>query len=138
MLPDLPRLKEEIAQQFHLILINRVNAYLGVVGELPHSIIKEGQSPVIVRPDNSRDETKLQSASTEFILKSEEIPNISVQARIAKIDEAAREMARQISTQAFATITEIVDKVGNVVDGGGKPLSPESFLEFAIQDAIGI
>ena len=75
------------------------------------------------------DETKLQSAS-RIILKSEEIPNISVQARIAKIgDEAAREMARQISTQAFATITEIVDKVGNVVDGGGKPLSPESFLE---------
>jgi hypothetical protein len=129
VLPDLPKLKADIADQFHLFFIKRVNACLGVVGEVPRNIIKEGRNPVILRPDSSRDETKLQTASIETIFKRDEIPHLTVQERMARMDDAAREMAGQISTHAFATINEAVDKVGNVVDGRGKPLSPEVVLE---------
>ena len=129
MLPDLPTLKADIAEQFRLFFIQRVNACLGVVGELPRCIIKEGRNPVIFRPDSSRDETKLQAASVETIFNCDEIPHISVQDRMARLDDAARKMASQISTHAFATINETVDKVGNVIDGRGKPLSPAIFFE---------
>lgn len=129
MLPDLPKLKDDIAQIFHTIFINRVNAYLGVIGEVPRCIIKEGSNPVTQRPDDSRDETTLKAASAETIFKSEEIPHLSFEQRIAKLDGAAREMANQISSHAFATINEAVDKVGNVVDAKGKPFSAETVFE---------
>lgn len=129
MLPDLPRMKKDIAELFQIIFKNRLNAYLGVVGEVPRYIIKEGANPVTLRPDDSRDETKLQAASAETNFSIEEIPRLSVEQRITKLDDAAREMASQISSHAFATINEAVDKVGNVVDAKGKPFSPEAVFE---------
>lgn len=129
MLPDLPKLKADIAQVFHLILKKRLNAYLGVVGEAPRSIIKEGRNPVTLRPDSSRDETALKLTSAETIFKLEEIPHLSAEQRIAKLDTVAREMANQISSHAFAKINEAVDKVGNVVDAKGKPLSADAIFE---------
>ena len=129
MLPDLPKLKADIADKFHLFFVQRVNTCLGVVGEIPHCIIKEGRNPATIRPDSSKDETKLQKSSVETTFKSEEIPYLSVQERIARLDDAARKMAGQISTTAFATINEALDKVGNVIDGRGKPLSPAIFFE---------
>jgi hypothetical protein len=129
MLPDLPKLKDDIAQVFHLIFTNRVNAYLGVVGEVPRCIIKEGSNPVTQRPDDSRDETTLKAASVETILNSGDIPHLSVEQRIAKMDDAAREMANQISSHAFAAINDAVDKVGNAIDAKGKPLSAENIFE---------
>jgi len=129
VLPDLPKLKADIAQVFHVIFKNRVNTYLGFVGEVPRYIIKEGSNPVTVRPDASRDETILQAASAETIFKHEEIPHLSVEQRIARIDDAAREMATQISSHAFATINEAVDRVGNIVDAKGKPLSAEAVFD---------
>ena len=127
MLPDLPKLKADIAQVFHTVFANRLNAYLGVVGEVPRCFIKEGKNPVTLRPDASRDETKLKAASVETKFRTEEIPELSVQQRIERLDRAAREMANQISSHAFATINEAVDKVGNVVDAKGKPFTDAIF-----------
>jgi hypothetical protein len=129
MLPDLPKLKADIAQLFQIIFKNRVNAYLGVVGEVPRYFIKEGRNPVMLRPDSTRDETILQAASAVTDFKFEEIPNLTVEERVARLDVAARDMAKQISAHAFATMSEAVDRVGNVVDAKGKPLSVETFFE---------
>lgn len=134
MLPDLPKLKADIAQVFQIVFKNRLNAYLGVVGEVPRYIIKEGSNPVTIRPDDSRDETTLKAASAETIFTLEEIPNLSAKQRIARLDEAARDMANQISSHAFATIMDAVDKVGNVVDAKGKPFSAEAV--FAVLEKI--
>jgi hypothetical protein len=129
VLPDLPKFKVDIANVFHVIFKNRVNEYLGVIGEVPRNIIKEGSNPVILRPDASRDETPLKAASAETIFKLEEIPILSVEQRIAKLDTAAREMANQISSHAFARINEVVDRVGNVVDAKGKPFDAEAVFD---------
>jgi len=129
VLPDLPKLKTDITQLFHMIFKNRVNAYLGVVGEVPRYIIKEGNNPVTLRPDASRDETKLKAASAVTDFKAEELPDLSVEQRVDRLDVAAREMADQISSHAFATINEAVDRVGNVVDAKGKPFGTEALFE---------
>lgn len=129
MLPDLPKLKADIAQLFHIIFMSRVNAYMGFVGEVPRCIIKEGRNSVIQRPDDSIDETTLKATSAQFTFKNEEIPRLSLEQRIARLDDAAREMAKQISSIAFATINEAVDNVGNVVDAKGKPFNAETFFE---------
>lgn len=129
MLPDLPQLKADIAQVFHTIFRNRVNAYLGVVGEVPRSVIKEGRSPMILRQDDSRDETTLKAASAELNFKVDEIPHLSVEQRIDRLDTAAREMATQINSQAFESINEAVKKVGNVVDAKGRRFSADALFE---------
>jgi hypothetical protein len=126
VLPDLPKFKADIANVFHTIFKNRVNEYLGFVGEVPRNIIKEGSNPVILRPDASRDETVLKAASAETIFKLEEIPSLSIEQRIAKLDIAAREMANQISSHAFAKINEVVDSVGNKFDAKEKPFDVEA------------
>lgn len=129
MLPDLPKLKADVAQVFHIIFKNRLNAYLGVIGEMPQYIIKEGSNPVTIRPDASRDETTLKAASAETIFKAEEIPHLTAEQRVARLDDVARDMANQMSSHAFATINKAIDKVGNVVNGKGKPFSPEAVFE---------
>lgn len=129
MLPDIPKLKADIDHRFQLWFKNRMNNYLGVVGEAPRCIIKEGRNSVILRPDSSRDETKLKVASAETIFKREEFPNLSVEQRITRLDILAQEMARQISSHAFATIKEAADSVGNVVHTKGKTFSPDAVFE---------
>lgn len=126
VLPDIPKLKSDIDHRFILWFKNCLNNYLGVVGEAPRCIIKEGRNSVILRPDSSRDETKLKEASAETIFKREEFPSLSVEQRKTKLDIMAREMARQISLHAFATIQEAADSVGNVVHA---KFSPEAVFE---------
>ncbi len=129
MLPDIPPLKREIARKLQIAFKQRVNAYMGAINEAPRYFIKEGRRVVTVRPDGHLDETLLKEASAETTIRFDEVPHLSFQDRLTKLDEAARDMARQISEHAFGQINEAVERVGNVVDGGGKPLSPELYLE---------
>lgn len=129
MLPDIPPLKQEIARTLRAAFRQRVNAYMGALNEAPRYYIKEGRRVVTIRPDGQIDETELKEASAETSIRFDEVPHLSMQDRLTKLDEAAREMARQISEHAFGQINEAVERVGNVVDAGGKPLSPEVYLE---------
>lgn len=128
MLPDLPSLKKELEKAFQSAFRKRVNAYMGVLNECRRNYIKEGNRVITIRPDGTRDETELKEASTETIIRLEEVPSLSIKDRVLRLDEAASEMARKISEHAFRTIFESVEKVGNVIDGSGKVISPEAIL----------
>jgi hypothetical protein len=97
--------------------------------EVPKYFIQEGNRIVTLRPDGSVDETNLKQASAEMFLKGEEIPSLDPQARFAKLDDMAKEMAKQMSEHLFAEINQAVERVGNVVDRKGKPLDPEAYFE---------
>ncbi len=129
MFPDILSLKQEIAKKLQTAFKQRVNIYMGAINEAPRYFIKEGRRVVTIRPDGQVDETELKAASAETSIRFDEVPHLTFQDRVVKLDEAAREMARQISEHAFNQINEAVERVGNVVQGGGKPLSPEVYLE---------
>lgn len=129
MLPDIPPLKQEIAKKLQTFFKLRVNAYLGAINEAPRCLIKEGRRPVIIRPDGRTDETQLKESFAETSVRLDDVPRLTLQERLAKLDVVAREMASQISEHAFSQIKEAVERVGNGVDGGGRPLSPEVILE---------
>jgi len=129
MLPDIPPLKEEIARKLQSVFKQRVNAYMGAINESPRYYIKEGRQVVTIRPDGRRDETELKAASAETSIRFDEVPRLTLRDRLAKLDEAAQEMARQISEHAFRQINEAVERVGNVVHGEGKPFGPDIFME---------
>lgn len=129
MFPDIPSLKQEIAKKLQAAFKQRVNIYMGAINEAPRYFIKEGRRVVTIRPDGHIDETELKAASAETSIRFDEVPHLTFQDRLLKLDEAARQMAEQISEHAFHQINEAVERVGNVVQGGGKPLSPEVYLE---------
>lgn len=128
MLPDIIPLKEEIARRLSEIFRARVNSYLGVVNEMPRNYLKEGSSIVIIREDGSRDETILREASGEVEIRASEVPKMTIQHRVEKMDVIAREMAGQISRHMFDDIGKAIEEVGNVVRTSGR-FDADAFLE---------
>ena len=83
----------------------------------------------VIRADGSIDETELQQASSELLLKMDEIADMSVQQRVQKLDEMAEDMARQMSTHLFGALSAGLNKAGQVVNQHGKPFDVDSVFE---------
>jgi hypothetical protein len=126
MLPDLPRLKEDVQKVIDRYLQFQVNSRLGIFGEAPKHIIQEGNRMRMIRADGSVDESEFKHASAEISLTLDEIPTLTVQARIEKLNDIAEQMAGQVSRLLFGTLNEVLDKAGQVVDQKGRPLDAES------------
>lgn len=129
MLPDLPKFKHELQSIFDQYLRRQVNIRLGVFNQSPKHIIHEGQEMRTSRADGSVAETNLKSASTEMTIKLEEIPTLSLDERVRRLDVLAEDMARQMSEHLFGTLNEDLEKAGQVVDRKGKPLDAEAIFE---------
>lgn len=129
MLPDLPRLKQDMKCILDQRLQNRINERLGVFGEIPKHFMHEGNRMRIRRANGSVEETKLKQTSGEMTLKVSEIPALTLQERIAKLDKVADEMADQMATHTMETLGEGLDKAGQVIDRKGQPFDAEAFFE---------
>jgi hypothetical protein len=129
MLPDIPPIKREISKALLKFVAGRIRENLGVIGELRSYFVKEGARVVIIREDGSVDETNMGWASAELSLDYAEVPMLTHADVLAKLDQIAQQIASQMSQQAFATIREAVDAVGNTVDAGGRPISADTCLE---------
>lgn len=129
MLPDLPDLKRDMQRILDQYLRNRTNQRLGVFGEAPKHFMHEGNRMRIRRANGSVEETKLKEASGELSLKVGDIPALTLKERIAKLDKVADQMADQIGTHSLKTLSEGLDKAGQVVDRKGKPFDAEAIFE---------
>ncbi|MGO4478048.1 hypothetical protein AB4Z32_17510 [Massilia sp. 2TAF26] len=129
MLPDIPPIKREITKALLKFLSNRIREHMGVIGELRSYFVKEGGRVVIIREDGSVDETTMNKASAELSLDYAEVPMLTHDDVLAKLDQIAQQMASQMSQRAFETINEAVEAVGNTVNAGGRPLGPDACLE---------
>ena len=136
MLPDLPGLKRDMQHILDQYLRNQINQRLGVFGEVPKHFMHEGNRMRIRRPNGSAEETKLKEASGEMSLKVGDIPALTLEARIAKLNEVADQMADQIATHSLKTLSEGLDKAGQVIDQKGKPFDAEAI--FAVLEKIQI
>jgi hypothetical protein len=125
MLPDLPELKRELQRIIDQYLQRQIRARMGVFEESPRHIIHEGERMRIVRADGSVDESNLQQSTAEMTIKMEEIPTLTIEDRIRRLDGMAEDMAKQISEHLFGTLNETLEKAGQVVDAKGKPFDAE-------------
>jgi len=126
MLPDLPCLKRDIQKALDRYLSVQVNARLGVFSKVPKHAMHEGDRTCVVRPDGSRDESELKKTSTEISVKLDDVPHLTLEKRLAMLNEIADQMARQMSEQFFGMLNEVLDKAGQVVDQKGRPLDAEA------------
>jgi hypothetical protein len=68
-------------------------------------------------------------ASAAFEIKAAEVPTMTIDVLVERMRHGAQDMAAQISKGSFQSISDAVDKVGNVVNGKGAPFSADLYLE---------
>jgi hypothetical protein len=129
MLPDLPELKREIQAVLSRYLHNAVSKRLGVFSEVPRHTVHEGESMRISRADGSVRDSGMKPASAEMTMNYAEIPNLTAQDRRKQLDDLADQMARQMSEHLFGSLNEDIEKAGQVVSAGGRPLTADVFFE---------
>lgn len=129
MLPDFPSVKQDLADRLDEFLRRRVQQHLGPLGQAQRVTLFEGDEQVIVRPSGEVDATKFEKFSTSLTLADQEIIEMTLDDLLAKLDAVAKEMASQQARSFYSTISDAVEKVGNVVDSGGEPISGRTVLE---------
>lgn len=134
MLPDLPGLKRDIQRLLDRYLQTQVDARIGVFKESPKHTIHEGNRMRTVRGNGSIDESELKEASANMSLNFDDVPRLTLEEQLTKINDIADQMARQISEHLFGTLNAILDKVGQVVDQKGRPLDAEGI--FAVLEKL--
>ena len=129
MLPDDPALKEVLLSAVNRLLQQRVLHHLNILSEMPRQQLFEGTGSTIRRPDGRVDNYPTREISSEFSIRTPEIPTFTLANLLLRIDEIAIDFARQQSEQTFQLIGEATERVGNVVNSGGKPLTAEIILQ---------
>jgi hypothetical protein len=128
MLPDLPSLKRDIKKVLDAYLQKQMNLRTGFIAELPKHVFHEGSRMRVVQADGSVDESDLKQVSAEMSLNLKDVPQLTLQQRISKLNEIAEQMASQISKHMFGTLNEVLGKAGQAVNHHGKPLDAEAIF----------
>jgi hypothetical protein len=125
LLPEFPALKERFHQAVTRYLRDRARAHGVIVPDVPRSRIFEGRGHAIVRPSGETEVTQMFEAAAEMRIPIEDIPNLALDALLAKLDDIAESLASQQEKHLLQTIDAGLEKSGQTIDGKGKPFSPE-------------
>jgi hypothetical protein len=134
MLPDFPELKKKLSLLLRERLRQSFARQAPVISDIRRFKSHEGDTFTIHRLDGSVTTSTYHLTETEFSIERHELPTLTPQQLIAKIDEAAGKMAEQASEHFFKELSEAVTRVGNVVNAQGQPISPE--LVFQVLEKI--
>ena len=129
MLPDWPETKDRIGEAFFRFIRSEVEARLGFLAEVKQSVVHEGDGTVISRADGSRAEQGFTPVSAEMAIPDDEFAGLPIRAVLERLRGVAEVLARGRSEHAFSVFDATCQEVGNVVDAGGGPLTPELILK---------
>ncbi|TFW27814.1 hypothetical protein [Duganella callida] len=128
MLPDLPILKRELWEIWLQYLQRQTHANMGVFQQVGRYTSHEGDRLSVIRGDGTVEESEFQRASSEMVMKLDDIANSTPQDRVALLDKIARDMGNQISMHLFEGLNKTLDEAGQIVDGQGRPFDHETIL----------
>jgi hypothetical protein len=129
MLPTHPKLVRYRQNSNMETVHARVRQLSPMIGLFKSHQLFEGRSSAIQREDGKIDETPIQRASGEVKIKSEMLVNFGEAMVAHHLEEMAEQLARSMSEQFQQRMNEVTAETGNVVDGGGKPFSEDTFLD---------
>lgn len=128
MLPDFPKIKKKHVEAMNKLLKEALQDPLFSDIREEHHFEGTGMSYKTV--DGEAHETDYHAvASSEFLVRREDVIAKGAMAYVENIRSAAEEMKKQKAQYLFEKIKEATDKTGNVVDGKGRPFSFELFVE---------
>lgn len=126
MLPDLPGLKQDLQYIFDRYLRKAIHERLGAFADVPRHTVHEGEEMRVSRSDGTVEDFGMKTSSAELSLNLADIPTMTAEARIAKLNEVADAMAKQISKNLYGSLNESLEKAGQVVDNRGQPFGVET------------
>ena len=136
MLPDLPGLKQDLQYIFDRYLRKAIQERLGAFADVPRHTVHEGEEMRVSRADGTVEDFGMKISSAALSLNLADIPTMTTEARIAKLNEMADAMAKQISQNLYGSLNESLEKAGQVVDNRGQPFGIETV--FAVLEKLDI
>lgn len=129
MLPDFPFLKREIATRLARAA-QRSAAGGPLLRELPSLRQHEGNRGEMIRTDGSVASISYDTPiEAEVTVRIDDARRQGPAASVRAPREIGEQLAAGVEQRLFETISEAVESVGNVVDGGGRPFSADMFIE---------
>ncbi|MCE5249816.1 hypothetical protein LLG96_06300 [bacterium] len=136
MLPDLPNLKKDLRKIFNQYIDNQVNARIGVFKITPRKIIHEGNLFRMIRADGTIEDSSIIESTSEISLPYDEIPHLTHQDIITKMNTIADTLANKISGNLLRTLNDSIEAAGQSINYEGKPFDVEAL--FAVLEKIQI
>ena len=131
MLPDFPNAKDKVLSKIRTRFKTRATQKTGPFSTLRTKVLHEGNKWWSEGIDGSIDRDPLNKIETEMKISLDEIERtpMSFDQVLKKFDDAADDMGQKLSTSFYDKLNKVTEESGNVIDGEGKPLSPEKYLE---------
>lgn len=129
MLPDYPDVKNDLAAKLQEFLQKRMRIHLGALDDIRTFQYFEGDQHSITREDGETEVNPFHRMTSEISIEKADLPKMSLEEALKRLDDVAADMARQHAQMVYGTISEAVDKVGNVVDAKGKGITAALIIE---------
>ena len=129
MLPTYPEVVSKRARINLKLLKAMIRQKSPIIGDINSHVVHEGRASEIVRPSGEREATDMTSQSAMVEMPREKLSDFNDEKVQGYIDNIAEQFAEGMTKHIFETISKGAEKVGNVVDGKGSPLTPDLMLE---------
>jgi hypothetical protein len=129
MLPDYPGVKRDMSSRLKDYFEAQVGRHWGLFNEVRRVRYFEGDTHSLTREDGEVEKRPFTTIASEVTIEAGELPKLSLESALEKLDTAAADMARQNAQLFYGTISEAVEKVGNVVNAEGRRISASMILE---------
>lgn len=128
MLPNFPLAKSLYGNHLLNYLEEQKNKYLGgVFSNIPHRQIYEGDRAVLVDPDGTERETKVQKLENSSLMDMNEIADNPTKA-YEFYDKLAKMIAKSEHDLITSSIHDVTKETGNVLNYSGK-IDPVQFFQ---------
>jgi len=129
MLPDFPSLKAEMQKLVEAKMHHLVDTGDPVLSQIKRYTQHEGTDTQYEQHGGKTVRSGPEEIGVAFEVKMEEIPELVGEKLDAKLKAIAQEITSKQAQSFFKKVGESCDEVGNTVDAGGKPITPELLLE---------
>jgi hypothetical protein len=129
MLPDFTKLKAELSSRLREFLERRTLYHLGPLSESPLVHFFEGEGRTMVRRSGEQEIVPLIETSAVLTFEDDELPTLTLESLLQRLDSAARDMAGQRAKYAYERISQAAESVGNLVDAKQMTFSAEMIIE---------
>lgn len=129
MLPDFPNEKALIAKFWNEYLVQKHREFLGFFASFPSFLIHEGNRWGIERSDGSDFEQEYEEMSSTFAIEYKDVPYLTSEKIMAKLNLVAEEGARQMKQKIMTELQKASDESGNSYEAKGQPLTKKLYLK---------
>ena len=129
MLPTYPRIVDRRStlnfKRLNDLIVQRAPIY----GQIDRHQQFEGAASRITRHDNTDDETEMTKATAEMVFERIPLKDYSLAVVDRKLANIADQLAPAFVQTIVRTMDDVTAKTGQVVNGGGKPMTADLLLQ---------